>query len=91
MIVNAKPKECSIERKNKIDGLITEYIVSKMAPFNTVEDVSFRKLIHFFEPNYKFPSVKALKSKINDLYEENKGKVIDILESVDSVSIDFDT
>ena len=62
-----------------------------MVTFNTVVDVSFRKLILFFEPNYKFSSIKALKSKINDLYEDNKSKIIETIESVDIVSIDFDT
>jgi hypothetical protein len=80
----------SLGRKQMIDKLIIEYIINKMAPINTVDE-DFRKLIHFFEPTYQFMSSKSLKTRINDLYEENVAKMIGQFDDVESFSIDFDT
>jgi hypothetical protein len=89
-VQNSKQNEINSNKKQKIDDLITNYVINKMVPLNTVEDKSFRELITFLEPNYKFISSLSLKDRINKLFEEKKTKIMSILENIDSISIDFD-
>jgi hypothetical protein len=92
VVENAKTIETSISltKKETIDELIINYIINKMAPLDTVDDLDFRKLINYFEPYYQFMSTKSLKKKITDIYEERKLKLFETMKSLISVSIDFD-
>jgi len=86
-----KENSISSNRKQLIDKLIIDYIIMKTAPLNTVEDEYFRKLIHYFESTYQLMSCSSLKVKINEIFEKNKNKLINLLDDIESVSIDFDS
>ncbi len=68
-----------------------DFIINKMSPLDIVEDEFFRKLINFFEPHYQFMSCKSLKAKISNIFEEKKNELIEKLDKIETVSIDFDT
>ena len=50
-------------RWNRLTDSICYFVAKDMQPFETVDDLGFRKLIHTFEPTYDPPSRKSLTTK----------------------------
>ena len=76
-------------KKQRIDELIINYVIKKMAPLNTVKDKSFREFILYLEPTYQFMSPESMKLKLSNIFDEKKERIKTILDKTDS--IDFDS
>ena len=76
-------------RCKAITDSVCYFIAKSMHPFQTVNELGFRKLLHVLEPKYEPPDRKTLASK-SKMYEKERERVLDNLVNADNYSVTAD-
>jgi hypothetical protein len=61
---------------------LVQWVITSQQPFTVVEEPSFIEFVHTLHPGVLLPSADTVKRNIYDLYEENVGKIKNILQMV---------
>ena len=74
---------------NKVQSLLSGYIIEDMRPLSTMKSPAFRKLLGSIYPT-QLPNRKALTVYLNTIYDSMVSKVKKTLETIDIVSTTAD-
>lgn len=76
--------------QQRIDTLIMNYIISEARPLQTVEEISFRSMIHGLNPSAAVMGVKKLKALIHKANSEFHEQVKTLMKPIKFVCLAVD-
>ena len=86
-----RSRRFSSSQSELIINAIIDMIVLDYLPLCIVEGRGFTKLMKIIAPEFKIPSRNTIKSRIEKVYCDKKGKLITELDQIEYVSLTTDT
>ena len=71
-------------------SMLTKWICVNNRPFSIVEDEGFRAALKFIQPEFDPPSASTISNYIDNMYKEEKVKLIEELKEIDFVAVTTD-
>ena len=70
--------------------MICEMIIRDIQPISIVEDEGFRKLLHFFAPDFKIPCRQTITNRIEKIFKEEELELVKDLEKALHIAVTTD-
>lgn len=83
-------RNCTVDRANRLNKLVTNIIVKDLRPISFVDGSAFRELMDFVEPGYNMPHRTYFTGQIQQLYSSLKDKLSQQMQSAQAVALTSD-
>ena len=81
---------CSEGYARKITSLLVEMLVLDLRPAATVEGVGFKRLVNYFDPNYRVPSAMHMAKCFTEKYETAKSTLTEMHKEPQHIALTTD-